>query len=108
MELEVARPRVEDGGDAEARAEAGGIERERAERPRGGAEQAREEAAAVAEREGTERGREREDDVEVVAREEPRHPRLDPPRLAERLTLADFGHRERRDRSIVNTKIGSS
>jgi hypothetical protein len=87
MELEVARPGLEDGRHAKAGAEAAGVEAEGEERAGGRPEEEGEEAAAVTQDEGAKLGGEREDDVEVVAGKEAGHPRVDPAGLAQRLAL---------------------
>ena len=87
VKLEVAGPGVEHGRHAEVRAEPGGIAADGEEPLSGGAEPQGEETLAVAQGHGAESGGEREDDVEVVARHEAGHARLDPARLAQGLAL---------------------
>lgn len=78
MELEVAGPGVEHGGDAERRAQPPGIAAERA--PGLGRRRAeeREEVSAVVPHEPPQRGRQGEDDGAVRGRQETRSARVDP------------------------------
>src|SRR5262249_29335640 len=87
MELEIAGPRVEDGSHAELGAEAVRVAPEREERLCGGAEEEREDESPVCVGQGAQGGGEREDDMEVVDVEDPRHPLADPARLGEALTF---------------------
>jgi len=82
MEVESASPGVQDGGDAEQGAEAAGVGRQARESLGGGAEQHREDPAAVREGQSAQLGRQGEDDVEVVGRHEAVDALLDPASLA--------------------------
>ena len=82
VELKLAGPGVQDSGDAEVRAEPRRIAAERQQSLGGGPKEQREDPATIAVGEWPQRGGQREDDVEVVSRQESGEALLDPRGLA--------------------------
>ena len=87
MELELARPRVQHGRDAELGPEPLPIVSEREDGLGRGAQQKRKDLPPMSEGERSERRRKGEDDVEVVDVEDASHALLDPTGLREALAL---------------------